>query len=117
MDTDGDVEKFWKEREAKTGSPISFRSYAVFLGKPGEGKKAQSGILYISGKYIYFENVESRNFWGSFFGGKTSPREYLEFRVPIEEIGHHEIFSSRYYSLFERFAIWNVIKFNITEVT
>ena len=95
MDADGDVEKFWKEREARTGAPVSFRSYAVFLGRPGEDKMSQSGVLYISGNYIYFENVEGRNFWGSLFGGKASSREHFEFRIPIDEIDHHEIFSFR----------------------
>ena len=62
---DDHVKIFWDERRKLYGGGIQFRSFARLLGGGGDKGEDLSGLLYLVGEQLIFEDFEKE---GGFLG-------------------------------------------------
>lgn len=88
-----DTDQFWRDREIKTGGPILYRSFALFLGTDKQGKKDLSGLIYLSGEYFIFEDFEKQDPLSWLIKRKQKTYEKYEYSFSSKEIQKAKLIS------------------------
>lgn len=60
MAMDNQAEEFWKEKSETYGGEIRYRSFARLLGRSDDEARDLSGLLYLIGERLIFEDFEKQ---------------------------------------------------------
>ena len=85
--TDNETEEFWTEREQQYGGEIRFRSFARLLGSTLREERELSGLLFLAGETLVFEDFEKESALMGFIM-KTSKKKYEKtvYEIPFDDI-------------------------------
>lgn len=85
--TNNETEEFWTEREQQYGGKIQFRSFARLLGTTLREERELSGLLFLAGGTLVFEDFEKESALMGFII-KTARKKYEKtvYEIPFNEI-------------------------------
>ncbi|MFW6181904.1 MAG: hypothetical protein ACOC8N_09155, partial [Spirochaetota bacterium] len=85
MSVEEEARQFWRNKEKEKGGTVSYYTFSTFLGRSGDRMLNLTGLLYIVGSRIFFEDFEKES-WLIKLLNRKSEYEKTEFSVPLEEI-------------------------------
>lgn len=80
MSVEEEARQFWLGKEKEKGGTVSFYTFSTFLGRSGDRMLNLSGLLYLVGSRIFFEDFEKEN-WLLKIMNRKSEYEKTEFFV------------------------------------
>ncbi len=87
--------EFWERKERETGGPILYRSFAILLGRMTEGRLDRSGILFVSGNSIHFEDFEKQDPLSWLFRRKKKPYSQYITSVSLSDVSEIRLIPER----------------------
>lgn len=80
-------EQLLRELEQQNGGTISFKTYAVFIGRSGTGLENLGGLLYTIEDRLIFEDFEKQhNSLSMLLGKKKEAYEKFKIEFPVGQI-------------------------------
>jgi len=76
---------FWKGVEERRGGPVTFSTFATFVGTAGSGRRDLPGLLYVANATAWFEDFEKDN-WLYRIVGANRKYEKTELSFPLAEV-------------------------------
>ncbi len=85
--TNHDTDDFWAERTNQYGGDLRFRSFARLLGSTEREERELSGLLYLAGETLVFEDFEKESALMGLIV-KTTKKKYEKtiYEIPAADI-------------------------------